>query len=146
LVKQAIKAIIVGASVIAATGTVLAQAGSEGPAPGTADSKAVVQQNRETNAEYNRQIGAKHRKPSPRIKAVSAVAADLVVGRFVHDKSGTQIGEIQGVEADGVIIASDTGKVKVPTEAFGKDKRGLLLQITKAEFDAAVASANAPGN
>lgn len=39
------------------------------------------------------------------------------------------------------MVAAAAGRVKVLLEAFGKDRKGLMLSITKAEFDAAVASA-----
>ena len=131
-------------AMFAADGALAQGAGGAAPLPGAADSKAVVAGNRESQADYNRQLGAKDSKPGRRIKAVPASAADLVVGSQVRDKSGAEIGMIEGVEADGVVVASAAGKVKVPTEAFGKDKKGLLLQISKAEFDAAVHSATTP--
>jgi hypothetical protein len=33
--------------------------------------------------------------------------------------------------------------VKIPSDAFGHNKRGLLLDMTKAQFDQIVAKANA---
>lgn len=124
----------------------LAQAGSAGPAPGSTDSKAAVRDSQETNAEFNRQIGAKNRKARKRESAVPATAADLVAGSAVRDQSGVAIGTIESVDATGVIVASPVGKVKVPVEAFGKDKAGLLMAISKADFDTAVAQANAAPN
>lgn len=129
------------AATLFAAGAAWSQAG---PAPGSADAKAVTRQNQETNAEFNRQVGAKDRKPGRGGKAVPATAADFVVGSPVRDRKGLAIGTIDGVEADGIVVTSAAGKVKVPTEAFGKDKGGLLLQISKAEFDAAVVAANSP--
>jgi len=120
-----------------------AQAGSAGPAPGTGDSKAIVRGNQEVNAEFNRQVGAKDRKAKRR-GPVAAAVEDLVAGTAVRDKAGVAIGTIESVDVTGVVVVAAAGKVKVPAEAFGKDKNGLLIQIGKAEFDAAVAQANAP--
>ena len=146
LVNTLVKTIVAGSIAVLAAEAAFAQAvGGAAPLPGAADSKAVVAGNQESQADYNRQLGAKDSKPGRRIKAVPATAADLVVGSAVRDKSGADIGMIEGVEADGIVVASAVGKVKVPTEAFGKDKKGLLLQISKADFDAAVRSANTPG-
>ena len=122
----------------------LAQAGSAGPAPGTGDSRAMVRDSQEANAEFNRQVGAKNRKARKRESAVAAAAEDLVAGSAVRDRSGIAIGTIESVDLTGVIVVSAAGKVKVPADSFGKDKAGLLIQITKADFDAAVASANQP--
>ena len=130
-------------AVVCAEGA-FAQAGSAGPAPGTGDSKAIVNQNRETNAEFNRQVGSKDRKANRRKPAVvAATAADLAVGSTVRDQAGTELGKIESIEADGVVIVSAAGKVKVPADSLGKNKTGLLLAISKADFDLAVKNANA---
>ena len=72
-----------------------------------------------------------------------AAASDLVVGAAVSDARGAKIGTIESVEADGVVVAADAGKVKVPLDAFGKNRGGLLLGVGKAEFEALVAKAHA---
>ena len=138
---------LIAALVVAlAAETAGAQAGSAGPAPGSADSKAVVRDTQEVNSEYNRQVGAKDRKGNRSKRAVAATAEDLVAGSPVRDKAGTPIGTIESVDVTGVVVVSAAGKVKVPAEAFGKDRGGLLIQIGKAEFDAAVAQANVTPN
>ena len=120
-------------------------AGNAGPAPGSGDSKAIVRGNQEVNAEFNRQIGAKDRKGRRR-GPVAAAAEDLVAGTPVRDKAGLAIGTIESVDITGVVVVAAGGKVKVPAEAFGKDKNGLLIQMGKTDFDAAVAQANATPN
>jgi hypothetical protein len=77
-------------------------------------------------------------------QARPAKPTEIIAGSIVKDSTGQQLGTIEGVEADGAILASGTGKVKVPLEAFGFNKSGLLLGVTKAQFDELVASANAP--
>ena len=136
------RTLIAALAVIFVADGALAQA-MGGPAPGTTDSKAVVRDSQETNAEFNRQIGAKNRKARKRESAVPATAADLVAGSAVRDQSGTAIGTIESVDVTGVVVASPAGKVRVSADSFGKDKAGLLMAITKADFDAAVAQANA---
>ena len=140
------KTLIAALVAVVAAESAGAQAGSAGPAPGSADAKAVVRDTQEVNAEYNRQVGAKDRKANRGKRAVAAAAADLVAGSAVRDKAGTPIGTIESVDVTGVVVVSAAGKVKVPAEAFGKDKNGLLIQIGKAEFDAAVAQANITPN
>jgi hypothetical protein len=41
------------------------------------------------------------------------------------------------------VIVTAAGKVKVPLNAFGKNRAGLLIGMTKRDFEALVAKANA---
>lgn len=71
-----------------------------------------------------------------------AKASELVVGTGVNDKTGLAMAKIDQVDPDGVVVSTATGKVKIPADAFGHNKRGLLLDMTKAQFDQIVAKAN----
>jgi hypothetical protein len=75
--------------------------------------------------------------------ARAAAVADLVPGAAVSDARGAKIGTIESVATDGAVVAAEAGKVKVPLDAFGKNRGGLLLGLGKAEFDALVAKAQA---
>jgi len=75
-------------------------------------------------------------------RARPAKAEDVKVGTPLLDKTGAAIGSIESVEADGAVVATVAGKVKVPLEAFGLNKRGLLVDLSKSEFDTLVAQAN----
>ena len=70
-----------------------------------------------------------------------ATAAELIAGATVSDNSGAVIAKIETVEPDGVVVSTATGKVKIPADAFGHNKAGLLLGISKAQFDQVVAQA-----
>jgi hypothetical protein len=76
-------------------------------------------------------------------RAVPATAADIVAMAPVSDTAGQPLGTIESVDADGAVIVTAAGKVKVPLNAFGKNKKGLLVGVTKADFEALVAKANA---
>lgn len=76
-------------------------------------------------------------------KARPAKTGEVVAGQPVNDSRGTAVGTIELVEGDGAVVAAAAGKVKVPLEAFGKNRGGLVLAVTKLEFDALVAKANA---
>jgi hypothetical protein len=71
--------------------------------------------------------------------AVPATLADIVAGSQLHDKAGVPIGTVDRLDPDGVVVATAKGRVKVPLEAFGKNGKGLLLALTKAEFDQMIA-------
>lgn len=74
-----------------------------------------------------------------------AKAAELTAGAPVNDKRGIPIAKIDTVDSDGVVVTTGAAKVKIPTDAFGHNKAGLLLDMTKAQFDQIVAKANAAG-
>ena len=77
------------------------------------------------------------------LRAKPATAADVTAGAAVSDKYGRPLGTIEAAAADGAVVVTAAGKVKVPLEAFGKTAKGLLLEVTKREFDGLVAKANA---
>jgi hypothetical protein len=79
-------------------------------------------------------------------RARPAKADEVVAGAALMDKTGTAIGTVESVESDGVVVATLLGKVKVPLEALGKNKEGLLVDLSKSEFDGLVSQANAPAS
>lgn len=104
--------------------------------PGSGNSTAITNSNREQNAGYNRVVGkldpqAKEQPGGLKGKAVAAKAEDLKTGSPLRDKDGVPIG---AVDAEGVVVDTGTTKIRVPAEAFGKDDAGLLLGISKAQF------------
>ena len=114
--------------------------------PGSGNSAAITNSNREQNAGYNRVVGKldPHAKEQPvglKGKAVAAKAADLKVGSPLRDKDGAPLGTVASVDAEGVIVDTGTTKIRVPAEAFGKDDAGLLLGISKAQFAELIAGA-----
>ena len=72
-----------------------------------------------------------------------AKAAELIAGAPVNDNKGIAIGKIDAVQIDGIVLSNGIAKVKVPADAFGHNKAGLLLDMSKAQFDKIVAQANA---
>ena len=127
------------------SGTALAQDGKRGPGPGTVDATKATAATREEREEFNRTAG-RHNKKAPKPQAdvaKPATAADIVAGSQLSDSKGEPIGTIESVDAEGAVVASGTTRIRVPLESFGKNSKGLLLGITKGEFDALVAKATA---
>src|SRR3954453_5607393 len=56
-----------------------------------------------------------------------ATKAELTSGAVVNDKTGVAIAKVDQVDPDGVVVMIGAAKVKVPAEAFGHNKAGLLL-------------------
>lgn len=67
---------------------------------------------------------------------------DVTAGREIRDSKGEVIGKVEAVSMSAAIVSSPTGKVEVPLEAFGMNKSGLLLGLTRAEFETLVRDAN----
>jgi hypothetical protein len=130
------RSLICLAAFAAGSGTAFAQAT---PVPGSVDATKAASNTREEREEFNRAAGRQNRRALQ--KAVPATAADLKAGLSVHDSKGYLIGTIEAVEADGAVVASPDFRVRVPFEGFGKNKAGLILGMTRAEFEAAAAAA-----
>jgi len=77
-------------------------------------------------------------------RALPAKPEDVTVGSDIRDSKGVLLGKVESVGMAAAVVASAGGKVEVPLEAFGKNSKGLLLPVTKAEFDKMVADANTP--
>lgn len=76
-----------------------------------------------------------------RDRAVAATRDDLAVGSEVRDSAGVPIARIAALNDQGVVLETSAGsKVEVGFDAFGKNRSGLLVGISKAQFDAAVGS------
>ena len=71
-----------------------------------------------------------------------AKTKELAAGALVNDNTGAAMATIVTVAPDGIVVATATGKVKVPAGAFGHNNAGLLLDMTKADFDKIVVKAN----
>jgi len=78
-------------------------------------------------------------KKAPR--TVPATAQDVTVGSDVRDAKGVHVGVIASVSLGSAALKADGGTVEVPLEAFGKDSKGLLIGMSKADFDRLVADA-----
>jgi len=74
-------------------------------------------------------------------KAEAALATALVAGAAVHTSDGAQVGTVQTVNADNVVIEHQSaGAIALPKAQFTVDANGkLALGMTAAQLDAALA-------
>jgi hypothetical protein len=79
-------------------------------------------------------------------RAVAAKPEEVTPGKEVRDSKGVVMGRIESAGIGSAVVATDAGKVEVPLEAFGKNGKGLLIAMTKAEFDKLVAQVNKPAD
>ena len=74
-------------------------------------------------------------------RARPAKPEEVTAGRTVRDSRGAEVGTIESASMAAAVVVSANGKVEVPLESFGLDSKGLLIAITKAEFDTLVQQA-----
>lgn len=86
------------------------------------------------------------REKAKATRAVPAKPGDVTAGSEVRDSKGVVLGKVESASMSAAVVTTETGKVEVPLEAFGKNNKGLLLALTKKDFDAMVAGANKPAN
>lgn len=129
----------------------LAQAVSGGQAPQAGGTEVRSDPYNSTNA------GAQYlqRKQSDNLPQEAALIArlgtarpakadELAAGAIVNDRTGVMIAKIAEVRMDGIIVSTGATKVKIPADAFGHNKAGLLLDMTKIQFEKLVSGTNAP--
>lgn len=75
--------------------------------------------------------------------AATATAPGLVAGAVVYDPQGGEVGKIESVSGDNVVLDTGTNKATLPKSSFGKGLKGPAISATKAQIDAAVAASMA---
>lgn len=73
----------------------------------------------------------------------AATAADVKAGAPVFDSKGGVVGKVDSVSASGAVVSTGTVKASIPVASFGKNDKGLVVSMTKAEINAA-AKTSAP--
>jgi hypothetical protein len=107
---------------------------------------AAARADRDEQASYNRAVGQGVKvtnadgKPVVVKKGpVAATAADITVGATVRDKAGVPFATVEKIDSDGVVVKTGDKLAKLGLQAFGKDEGGLLIGLTAADFQAAIA-------
>ena len=54
----------------------------------------------------------------------------------VYDQKGGMVGKIESVSAKGAVVSDRQGARRIPVSSFGKNDKGLVISMTKAELDA----------
>jgi hypothetical protein len=69
----------------------------------------------------------------------TATAADVKAGVPVFDQKGGVVGKIESVSAKGAVVSTGKARAVIPVSSFGKNDKGLVMSMTKAELEAASA-------
>ncbi len=75
---------------------------------------------------------------APTDQVTKATADDIKAGASVYDQTGALVGKVVSVDKDGAIVNTGKARAKVPLSGFGKNDKGLVISVTKADFDAQV--------
>lgn len=66
-----------------------------------------------------------------------AEPADFRTGAAVRDTEGGLVGTIESVDAEGAVVSTGRVRARLPFGSFGKNARGLVITLTRAELEAA---------
>ena len=66
-----------------------------------------------------------------------ATKADIKVGVAVSDATGNAVGKIESVDSEGAVVSTGSAHAKIPLSSFGRNDKGLVIAMTKAELEAA---------
>lgn len=73
---------------------------------------------------------------------VMAQDAALTVGAKIYGPDGAEVGTIQSVNGEAVVVNTGNITAALPASSFGKSEKGPTIGWNKAELEAAVSAAN----
>lgn len=138
------------AGFVSSAGLAQMSGGPGGAMPDLRNSDMGAHDNFSTPDLHDQLLKQRERELSDRLQAQNkglgparpAKKSELAAGAAVNDKTGAAMAKIDQVDADGVVVSMGSAKVKIPAEAFGHNKAGLLLDMTRAQFEQIVSKAN----
>lgn len=71
----------------------------------------------------------------------AATATDLRTGVQVRDQQGGLVGTIESADAAGAVVNTGTARGRLALTSFGTNGQGLVIAMTKAQLEAAIAAA-----
>lgn len=80
---------------------------------------------------------------APASGQTAPAAATPTVGATIYDSAGVALGTVASITPQAVILNTGTAQVPVPPISIGKTDKGFAMAMTKADLDAAIASAQA---
>lgn len=73
--------------------------------------------------------------------SATSAAPVLTVGATIYDPQGGEVGKIDSLTNDAVVVDTGASKAALPKSAFAAGAKGLTVMITKAQIDEQVAAA-----
>ncbi|MET0245414.1 MAG: hypothetical protein ABW182_01575 [Sphingomonas sp.] len=71
--------------------------------------------------------------------------AQLKPGTQVHGSAGAVLATVKALDGDNVVLTAGSREVRVPINGFGINAQGVFINMSQAQFDAAVASSAPAG-
>lgn len=94
------------------------------------------------------QTAAQTTQPAPDAAPADAPSAQTVkpmAGDNIYDKNAEQIGTVASTNGQQVIVTTTKGKITIPLASLFAGTKGLAINMTKEEVDAAIQSAARQG-
>lgn len=135
------------AAALTFAGAAHAQTGSPAPSPMPVPTPAPPEFRGpdERVTDFNRlrdEVSRRTAGPTRSRDPIPASPEDVTTGSEVRDSRGVVIGTVQSVGMGFAVVASPGGRIEVELASFGKNNKGLLINMSKAKFDAIVAGSN----
>ena len=105
------------------------------PAEPKAEAEVAVEAEAEADAAVETQAEAQAAGP-----IVAATRSDFRAGAEVRDPEGGLVGTVESVDEDGAVVSTGNVRAKLPFGSFGKNDRGLVISLSRAELEAAAAA------
>ena len=67
----------------------------------------------------------------------AATTADIKADAKVYDQAGGEVGKVDSIDSEGVVVSTGSARVKIPLSSFGVGDKGLVIGTTKADLEAA---------
>jgi hypothetical protein len=74
---------------------------------------------------------------------VAVSKADVRTGATVRGSDGSAVGKIESVSADAAVVSTGKAKAQIPFTSFGKTDKGLVIAMSKSQFEAAASGKSA---
>ncbi len=132
---MSLKLLLFTAAGAALVGGVPLRAQPASPAEQEAD-RAVAEARAEVLAEARSEAAQADEAEAPKAVTIS----DVREGSIVHDTQGGRVGTIESVDENGAVVSTGRARASLPFSSFGRDGRGLVISLTRAELEAEVAA------
>ena len=97
--------------------------------------RAVAEARAEVVAEAQKESAADAR--SDTADAASPVTiSDVEEGSTVRDTAGGLVGTVESVDETGAVVSTGRLRAKLPFSSFGRNGRGLVISLTRAQLEA----------
>jgi hypothetical protein len=70
----------------------------------------------------------------------TATVAEVRAGSRVFDIAGGEVGTVESVDENGAVVSTGSARARLPFTSFGKNDHGLVISMSKAQLEAAVAA------